>query len=67
MCKTRGVTVCTKFKRMELGELAGQFRMKGNVNASRMGKVHNASTLAIMDFGGKLNEGDLAQFNVLLQ
>ena len=29
LCKNHNVSVCTKFKRIELGELAGQFKMLG--------------------------------------
>ena len=67
VAKKAGVAVCTKFQRKELGELSGQFRMRGDITKQRMGKVHLASTVAITEFSPKFNEEDKNAFNALLQ
>lgn len=56
ICKSKGVHVSTKFSRKELGELSGQFRLKGPIDEQRMGKVHLASTAVIISFGPMRDE-----------
>lgn len=66
ICKKNNLVACTKFKRAELGELAGQYKMKGPVSEARMGKVHKASLVAIIDFGSLTSE-DIQSFTALCQ
>lgn len=66
ICKSKGITPNQKFSRKELGELAGQYRMLGDIDKQRMGKVHLASTAVILNFG-RFNEAELEAFNTMIQ
>ncbi|KAH0577161.1 Ribosomal protein S12 [Spironucleus salmonicida] len=72
LCKKHGVSIVEKFPKKQIGELAGQFRLKGTIceektaDARNKGKIVGASVLAITDFG-TLTEEDQKCFNEMLQ
>lgn len=51
LAKTHGIGVCPKFSGAQLGEMAGQFHIKGHVTDGKISKVRNASCVAITSFG----------------